>query len=188
MVLSHTPEEKSRFVNLSTQAKVGPASVYLHNEVGYNYRMSNIVAAILCAQIENLQEKIKMKHSIYSRYDLALNGVFGCQMLPVPNDRVSNYWMSCLITDDNTGELVKFIIDRLDENDIQARRVWTPLHTQHVFHGSAFVTANEERPNSVDFFNRALCIPSDTNMTAEEQNHVIGVIQDAILDFKKGVH
>ena len=176
MVLCATEDEKKRFVHLSTQAKVGDPWIYLHRETGYNYRMSNLVAAILCAQIENLGDKISMKRGIYTTYKAALEGYNGCSMLPVPNDRVSNYWMSCLITAENTGELVEDLVLRLEEQQIQTRRVWTPLHTQPVFDGCGFVTAKKDTPNSIDFFKRALLIPSDTNMTDCDQSRVIEAI------------
>lgn len=186
MVLCSRPEEKKRFVHLSTQAKIGDPSIYLHREIGYNYRMSNLAAAILCAQMEDLDRKIQMKHSIYSIYKTNLEGFHGCRMLPVPDDRVSNYWLSCLITDDDSGDLVVDLVDKLEGLNIQTRRVWTPLHIQPVFIGKAdFVTANPETPNSVSFFRHALCIPSDTNMTESNQMCVIDAISGVITDFYK---
>lgn len=183
MVLCSTEDEKKRFVHLSTQAKVGDPWVYLHRETGYNYRMSNLVAAILCAQIENLGDKICKKRKIYNRYEDSLHNFSGCYMLPVPNDRVCNYWMSCLITADDTGELVEELVRGLEERQIQTRRVWTPLHTQPVFDGCGFVTAQKDMPNSIDFFKRAICIPSDTNMTTNDQMRVIDAIYHIINEY-----
>lgn len=183
MVLCSTDEEKDRFVHLATQAKIGDPYVYLHRETGYNYRMSNLVAAILCAQIENLDDKIRMKQKIYTMYESCLNGLYGCVMLPVPNDRVSNYWLSCLVTEDNTGELVEDLVLQLDKQQIQTRRVWTPLHIQPVFDGCDFITAQKDTPNSIDFFKRAICIPSDTNMTTTDQIRVIKEIYGIVNEF-----
>lgn len=186
MVLCSTDEEKDRFVHLATQAKIGDPYVYLHRETGYNYRMSNLVAAILCAQIENLDDKIRMKRKIYTMYESSLNGLYGCVMLPVPNDRVSNYWLSCLVTEDNTGELVENLVLQLDKQQIQTRRVWTPLHIQPVFNGCDFITAQKDTPNSIDFFKRAICIPSDTNMTTTDQIRVIKEICGVVNEFYWG--
>lgn len=185
VVLCATPHEKKRFVHLSTQAKIGDASIYLHSEVGYNYRMSNLVAAILCAQLEDLSRKIELKRSIYDIYRTNLDGFHGCRMLPVPDDRVSNYWMSCLITDDASGKLVETLVRKLEDRNIQTRRVWTPLHVQPVFSDSNFVTAHTGISNAVSFFKRALCIPSDTNMTHADQLYVIEAITDVIEEFYK---
>lgn len=188
MVICLDEKTKQHIVNLSTQAKVGERYEYLHTEIGYNYRMSNITAAILCGQMENLDEKICMKKVIHDRYFDRLNGYLGCQILNVPEDRTGNYWLTILKTSDASGTLVKYIIKKLEENNIQSRRVWTPLHQQPVNSGMEVISCAGDGPmtNADDFFNRALCLPSDTNMTASEQCDVIDIIEDAIFEFRFG--
>lgn len=186
MVICSSSDEKKHIVNLSTQAKSGDPSVYIHNEIGYNYRMSNITAAILCGQLEILRDKIAIKKKINDCYIDALDDFEGCYILKVPADRTSNYWLSILVTDDDTGALVKDIIKFLDKNDIQARRVWTPLHDQPVFEGCDFVSMRSGMSVSEEFFNRSLCLPSDENMSEEDQMRVISIIKDTIAKKKEG--
>lgn len=166
---------KARF--WSTQSKEN-VPYYLHKEVGYNYRMSNICAGIGRGQLKVLDERIEKKTEIYQLYkdELEVTGKF--KMIPVPENSKPNHWLSAaIITDDNiTPEAV---IDYLKEKNIEARRVWNPMQLQPIFAENDFIKVGEE-DISKKLFDRGICLPSDTKMTVEEQKYVIEEILNVI--------
>ena len=157
--------EKVRF--LSTQAKEN-VSYYLHKEIGYNYRLSNVCAAIGTAQMESLDAFIKKKNYIHDRYKEA----FGNEVLSCLDNCTSNYWLSILKV--NNAET---FVEKMKERGIETRRVWTPLHTQPCFAGSRFFT--EENNSSKAFFDY-VCMPSDVSLTDEEIDFVISKAKEFI--------
>lgn len=176
MVVCHSEEDAQHILFKATQAKE-KCDIYLHKELGYNYRMSNINAAILCGQMENIDTKIVLKKIIYDTYRSVLDGWLCMKMLPVPSDRTSNYWLSCLITDDASGKTSDKIIKKLSDANIESRHIWYPLHKEPLFSGSDIISVGKEHA-STDFFNRGVCLPSDTRMTCEEQCEVIDIIMN----------
>ncbi len=176
----------------STQSREN-APWYQHKEVGYNYRMSNVIAGVVRGQLPYLEEHIKLKKAIYERYKK------GLEDLPVrmnPYEAVSepNYWLSCMLIDEAamcsqtrsdseafyTSESRKScpseILDALAKYNAEGRPIWKPMHMQPIFKNNAFVSAKEKDVGG-DIFNRGLCLPSDIKMTAEEQEIIIGIIR-----------
>ena len=180
IVVSSDRKSLSHVLSIATQAKL-KSRYYEHEEIGYNYRLSNISAAIGVAQLECLEEKIAMKKAIYDRYDEAFSEFadYGVYMLPVPIDRTSNYWISILVLRDECFVTPETLIDTLDKENIEARHIWKPLHTQKCYGETELFTQYESHvePNSVWFFKHGVCLPSDLNMTEEEQARVISVIR-----------
>lgn len=164
--------EKARF--WATQAR-DPAPWYQHSEIGYNYRMSNVVAGIGRGQLLHLEEHRKLKKAIYQRYQEGLADL-PVAMNPYLPCSEPNFWLSCLTIDPEamgnvTPEKLRLA---LAEENIETRPIWKPMHMQPVFADRDFITAGECVDE--DIFARGLCLPSDIKMTAEQQNAVINVI------------
>lgn len=168
---------------LSTQAKEN-GRLYYHREIGFNYRMSNLSAAVLLGQFEKLRLKIEMKKNIYRMYEKEFQMFYGAHMLKIPDDRTSNYWLSVMVTDDPTERLVDRIIDNLEKENIESRHVWFPLHMEPVFRGSTFIS-DTENSRAYDFFKKAICLPSDTHMDTVTQMKIIRIIKRTISEFYK---
>lgn len=177
----------------STQSRE-PAPWYQHNDLGYNYRLSNVVAGVVRGQLPHLEEHIAQKKAIYLRYKNAFKNL-PVQMNPFDaNNSEPNYWLSCLIIDKNamckqtrtdlTYEYVKEhgkscpseILEVLAKHDAEGRPIWKPMHMQPIFKGNKFVSANNKLINE-DIFERGLCLPSDNKMTVEEQDAIIAVVK-----------
>lgn len=180
MLVSNDLKSISHALHLATQAKE-ESRYYEHSELGYNYRLSNISAAIGVAQLEKIDELIAMKAAIYDRYRKAFERYadYGVEMMHVPDGCTSNYWLSVLYLGDNSFVKPESIVNMLKNENIEARHVWKPMHTQRLWEGCDFVYVMEE-PHSEDFFEHAVCLPSDVNMTEEEQSRVIALIREYI--------
>lgn len=177
----------------STQSRE-PAPWYQHEDVGYNYRMSNIVAGIGRGQLLHLDEHIARKKEIYERYAEGFQNL-PVRINPIPEECEANYWLSCMLIDqeamctqkrtDLTTAYVSEsgkscpdeIMERLAGYNVESRPIWKPMHMQPLFKECAFVSV-KEKPVAEDIFARGLCLPSDIKMTEEEQKCVIEIIKD----------
>lgn len=174
MLLSDTADAIAKAKFWATQARE-PAPWYEHKEIGYNYRMSNIVAGIGRGQLRHLDEHIAGKAAIYRRYESALKGL-PVRMNPyLPNSK-PNFWLSCLTIDPGCAVTPEQIRLTLQEENVESRPIWKPMHLQPVFSDCVFIQRGEH-PVSDDIFARGLCLPSDLNMTPEQQELVISLIQ-----------
>ncbi len=182
MLLSDDEEavKKARF--WSTQARE-PAPWYQHEEIGYNYRMSNVVAGIGRGQLIHLEEHKALKTEIYKRYEAGFVGL-PVSMNPWTQESEPNFWLSCLLIDESVADKVTPETLRLalqDEN-IEVRPIWKPMHMQPVFKACDFVSIEDDV--SADIFRRGLCLPSDIKMTVAQQDKVIEIIRQ---EFEKRV-
>lgn len=164
--------EKARF--WSTQARE-QAPWYQHEEIGYNYRMSNIVAGIGRGQLLHLEEHKARKTEIYNRYKEGFKEL-PVRMNPYLECSVPNFWLSCLLIDKGVNVSPMEIINRLNEENIEARPIWKPMHLQPVFKDCDFISVNGDVVS--DIFSRGLCLPSDIKMTVAEQQKVIDIIKN----------
>ncbi|MBI5016604.1 MAG: aminotransferase class I/II-fold pyridoxal phosphate-dependent enzyme [Deltaproteobacteria bacterium] len=163
--------EKARF--LSQQAR-DPAPHYEHTEIGYNYRMSNILAAIGRGQLRALDERVKAKRRLFGAYREALADLPGLEFMPEAPHGTANRWLTVvLVTPETFGADREAIRLALEEENIEARPVWKPMHLQPVFRGCRVRGSTV----SEDLFRRGLCLPSGTAMTAEDVARVVGVIR-----------
>ncbi|GAJ57234.1 aminotransferase [Geobacillus thermoleovorans B23] len=170
--------QRARF--LATQAR-DPAPHYQHSEMGYNYRMSNIVAGIGRAQLQVLDERVKARRAIFDRYVQALGDIEGVQFMPELEGTMSNRWLTTLTIDQQAlGVTPMDIINALAEENIEARPVWKPLHLQPVFNGVTYYPHREGWSVSDELFANGICLPSGSSMTIDEQNRVIDVIVKTI--------
>lgn len=168
--------KRARF--LSTQARDN-APYYLHSQVGYNYRMSNVLAGIGRGQLKVLNDRVAARRAIFERYKEGLSDIPYIQWMPEADYGISTRWLSCFTIDPNNSPLtVDELITHLANNDIEARRVWRPMHLQPLFKGCEYFPYAENTSVSNILFENGLCLPSGSNMTKEQQARVI----DAIID------
>ena len=147
---------------------------YQHEEIGYNYRMSNVVAGIGRGQLLHLEEHRDAKEKIYRTYKDAFKDL-PVSMNPYLGDSKPNFWLSCMLIDEGCSVKPMDIINKLAKEDIEARPIWKPMHMQPVFEGYDFITADGEDVGK-NIFERGLCLPSDIKMAEEEQQRVIDII------------
>ena len=167
------PRDKALF--WATQARE-PAPWYQHEEIGYNYRMSNVVAGIGRGQLLHLDEHRALKEKIYMRYKEGFRGI-PVTMNPYLENSVPNFWLSCLLVDKSSGVDPMDIMKKLEDANVESRPIWKPMHMQPVFKNNDFI-AVEETSVGEEIFSRGLCLPSDIKMTAEEQEKVIEIIKE----------
>ena len=165
---------KARF--WATQSRE-PAPWYEHRELGYNYRMSNVVAGIGRGQLLHLNEHRARKREIYESYRAGLAGL-PLQMNPYLPGSEPNFWLSCLLLEPEAvaaGATPERLRLALDAENIEARPIWKPMHQQPVFAGRDFISL--EGDVGADIFARGLCLPSDIKMTREEQQRVMEIVR-----------
>lgn len=164
---------KARFWSTQSREK---ARHYQHNEIGYNYRMSNIVAGIGRGQLKVLNERIAKKKAIFETYKEGFKDIIDIEMQEVSPNMKPNYWLSTILLKPTSKLKPLDIIEALEKENIESRPIWKPMHMQPVFSGTDFVKVNEYAICE-DIYNRGVCLPSDTKMTEEEQQAVINVIR-----------
>ncbi|MBD3859363.1 DegT/DnrJ/EryC1/StrS family aminotransferase [Bacillus sp. 28A-2] len=169
--------ERCRF--LASQARER-AMHYEHQEMGYNYRMSNLLAGVGIAQMDVLDERVEQKRRIFQRYEDALSGVGGLHLMPEYKETKSNRWLTTLTIDRDAQMSPVDIIDALEKEQIEARRVWKPLHQQPLFRNYPFYTAAKGTPESELLFQTGLCLPSGTSMTDAEQDRIIDTLHEVL--------
>ena len=166
------PRKKAFF--WATQAREN-APWYQHEEIGYNYRMSKVVAGIGRGQLIHIEEHRELKEKIYRRYEQAFKNL-PLTMNPYLDYTRPNFWLSCILIDKSSNVNPLDIMDKLAKNNVEARPIWKPMHMQPVFANNDFISATEESVGE-DVFARGLCLPSDIKMTEEEQDYVIDIIK-----------
>ena len=206
MLLTDDIEAANKARKWSTQAREN-APWYQHEEIGYNYRMSNVIAGVVRGQYPHLEEHIAQKKAIYERYKEGLKGL-PVKMNPIPNECEPNYWLSCMIIDEEAmckqvrGEHEALyisekgkscpteILEKIASINAEGRPIWKPMHMQPIFRMNPFITrkgngrantnayiAGESQDVGMDIFTRGLCLPSDNKMTPEQQDVIIKVIR-----------
>ena len=178
MLVSNDTEglEKARF--WATQAR-DPASYYQHSEMGYNYRMSNILAAIGRGQLRVLDDRVKRRREIFDTYKSELGSIPGVGFMPEAEFGKSNRWLTVMTLDPETIKKSPFeLVDYLEEQNIESRPVWKPMHLQPLFQGKKYYTHEENRSISDILFKTGICLPSGTAMTERHLKRVIDAIRE----------
>ena len=180
MLLTQKQEDAKKALFWATQSRE-KARHYEHREVGYNYRMSNISAAIGCGQFECLDKMIKIKREIFNRYVDGFRDIDEIEMCKEDEDRVSTHWLSIMkLKSDKVTP--NDIIDALEKENIESRPIWKPMHMQPVFKKYPFFNHNKKGISvSEDLFNTGICLPSDVNMNKKEQMKVIEIIRSLFI-------
>lgn len=165
--------EKVRF--WASQAR-DPAIHYQHSRIGYNYRLSNILAGVGRGQLEVLNERVAKRRAIFDRYYKALSDLPGIAFMPEASFGVSTRWLTALTIDQKLcGVSVANIIDALAKEDIESRPVWKPLHLQPLYNRCAYYPHDVESISD-KIFQSGICLPSGSGMAESEQDRVIQVI------------
>jgi len=206
-LLTNDPEAANKARKWSTQAREA-APWYQHEEVGYNYRMSNVIAGVIRGQYPHLEEHIAQKRAIYERYKEGLKGL-PVRMNPIIEGCEPNYWLSAIILDkdamcrqirdDSTAmyqpehgkSCPTEILEAISSINAEGRPIWKPMHMQPLYRMNAFVGMEgnmRARTNAyiaggvedvgADIFARGLCLPSDNKMSEEQQERIIEVIRN----------
>jgi len=188
MLVSNDVEaiQKARF--LATQAK-DQAPYYEHSEMGYNYRMSNILAGIGRAQLEVIEERVKSKRLVFLKYYKELSKITGIYFMPELAETLSNRWLTTLTIDEKlTGVSATELIQSFANDLIEARHVWKPLHLQPLFKGTKYYPHEEQLSISEQLFTTGICLPSGSNMANHEQLRVIESLKKTIMERVKMTH
>ncbi|MBQ3046534.1 MAG: DegT/DnrJ/EryC1/StrS family aminotransferase [Clostridia bacterium] len=195
MLFTDDVEVATKVRKWSTQSRE-KADWYQHKDIGYNYRMSNVIAGVVRGQLPYLEEHIAKKKAIYERYEKGLKGL-PVKMNPyLKQDSEPNFWLSCLLIDkdamceQNRGDLeVSYktesgktcpteIFQTLSNYNVESRPIWKPMHMQEIFKNNSFVTKSGVAEDiCADIFDRGLCLPSDVKMTEEQQDTIIEIIR-----------
>jgi dTDP-4-amino-4,6-dideoxygalactose transaminase len=195
MLLTDDDEAAAKARKWSTQSREN-APWYQHEEIGYNYRMSNVIAGVVRGQIPYLEEHIAQKKAIYERYKKGFADL-PVKMNPFDDTKmVPNYWLSCMIIDEDAmckqirGDKKASYISEpgktcpteilavLADHNAEGRPIWKPMHMQPLYKSYPFVTREDGASDvGADIFHRGLCLPSDNKMTVEEQDLVIEIVR-----------
>lgn len=158
--------------HLATQARE-PTPHYEHREVGYNYRLSNLLAALGRAQLKNLPSRIAARKAVHERYRDALAGIGGVSFPSDPPHSTPNYWLTCIRVNPLLFGCNREVIRRaLADEDIESRPTWKPMHLQPVFAGYRSIGGEV----AASIFEDGLCLPSGSSLSVTEQQRVIEVI------------
>lgn len=170
-----TEEQKQKAIFLSTQAR-DQAPHYQHSEIGYNYRMSNIVAGIGRGQMEVLQERVEARRRNHSFYEEIFRGWGGVSLLTEPSDAFySNHWLSAIVIDsEKTGFTREDLRLKFLEDNIESRPLWKPMHMQPVFSDAAFFGGG----TAEQLFRDGLCLPSGSNLTEDDRGRIREVLEN----------
>jgi dTDP-4-amino-4,6-dideoxygalactose transaminase len=172
MVLCRSAADATRIRYLVTQARQ-PAPHYEHTEIGYNYRLSNVLAALGRAQLATLDARIERRRELHRRYLETLAGLPGVGFGPLDPAGTPNFWLTCITLDPNLVPWPpEHLRKALEAADIEARPAWKPMHLQPVFSDAErLVDGTAQRA-----FETTLCLPSGSSMTDEDQDRVIDAI------------
>ena len=158
-------------VRFWTSQSRDPARHYQHSELGYNFRLSNVLAGIGRGQLKVLDERIAKKRYIFEFYSRELSGLEGLEMMPENEWDKPNFWLSCILLKGKVRP--NDVIDALEKENIECRPVWKPLHLQPLFEACDFIGKGD----SEYIFENGVCLPSDTKLTDEELERVCRAIK-----------
>ncbi|MEP3209515.1 MAG: aminotransferase class I/II-fold pyridoxal phosphate-dependent enzyme [Maribacter sp.] len=168
-LVTKNSDYKKKAVFLATQAR-DDAPHYQHSHVGYNYRMSNVLAGIGRGQMEVLDSRVAARRANFDFYKSSLNHLDEIEFLLEPDGFFSNRWLSCILTP--SYEMRERIRYALLEDDVESRPLWKPMHMQPIFENSPHYSDG----TSEDLFERGLCLPSGSNLTHQDLERIVTLI------------
>ncbi|AHV95777.1 glutamine--scyllo-inositol transaminase [Paenibacillus sabinae T27] len=176
MIVSDDEEALNKARFLATQAR-DQAPHYQHSVMGYNYRLSNLLAGVGRAQLQVLEERVEARRAVFENYRTAFGELKGIEFMPeLPSTR-SNRWLTALTLDEEkAGVNISDLLAALAADNIEARPLWKPLHLQPVFAGSRFYPHSGTLCVSERLFQSGICLPSGSSLSAEQQQRVIDSI------------
>ena len=181
MLISNDEEAISKARFWSTQARDN-RRYYHHTELGYNYRMSNIVAGIGRGQLKVLKDRVEKKKEIFESYKEGFKDINDIEMMPICNYGEPNYWLSTITIKEGSKVSPLDIILALEKDNIESRNIWKPMNLQPYYCNYKFYShLDDGKSVGEDIFNRGVCLPSDTKMTKDDIDRVIRVIRELFL-------
>ncbi len=180
MLVADDADLVARARKLSTQAR-DPAPHYQHSELGFNYRMSNVLAGIGRGQLRVLDQRVAQRRRVFERYRQALIDRPEIHWMPEPEGFESTRWLTCLsLLGPAAQQRCQAVIQHLERHSIEARPVWKPMHLQPLFAGSAYFSHAPGQDVSGELFHHGLCLPSGSNTSQEQQDRVIVHLRRAL--------
>jgi len=180
MLVSDDAELVARARKLSTQARE-PASHYEHVEVGFNYRMSNVLAGIGRGQLRVLNQRVQRRREIHALYRQALSDLPSVDWMPEPEAMRSTRWLTCLLLEgDDAAQRRDHVLRSLERHSVEARPVWKPMHLQPLFQGAPYFPHAEGNDVSARLFDSGLCLPSGSNLSDEQLDRVVDHLRRAL--------
>ena len=178
MLVSNDESKIKKAKFWSTQSKE-PVRHYEHKEIGYNYRMSNVLAGIGRGQMKVLEQRIAEKKAIFDRYKEAFKDIKEIEMMPEKENERSNYWLSTMTLKEDSKVKPIDIIEALEKENVESRPVWKPMHMQPIFEKYDLIKVDDNIISvGRDLFERGICLPSDVNMKVKEQEEIIKIIRE----------
>ena len=175
MLISQNEEYIKKAHFLATQARE-PELYYEHKELGYNYRMSNLLAAVGRGQLQNLNDFVTKRRNIYKRYYDALSSIAGIQFMQETEYGKSNRWLTTLsINNQKTGIYRNQLIKALEDENIESRPVWKPMHLQPLYKDYDYIS-KDGQDISAELFHNGLCLPSGSSLSKENQDRILDII------------
>ena len=174
MLLSDRSEFVLKAKKLSTQSRE-EALHYEHTQVGYNYRLSNILAALGRAQLKSLDQYVEKRREIFNYYYNNLNNIDGIRFMPEIENGKSTRWLSVVLLKNINHEKIEDIIRSFSEENIEVRPIWKPMHLQPVFEDASFYY-NGQKPISASLFEHGLCLPSGSDLSKNDLNRIIELL------------
>lgn len=171
MLVSNNSERIAKVRFWSTQSR-DAARHYQHSELGYNYRMSNVLAGIGRGQLKVLDQRVAKKNYIFDFYKKELRSIDGIQFMPVNEWNKPNYWLSTITLNGKIRPLDVMVA--LENENIESRPIWKPMHRQPFFEKYDFIGTGV----SEQLFENGVCLPSDTKMTDEDLERVVNIIKE----------
>ena len=176
MMVSNNEEYNKKALFWATQSREAERH-YEHKELGFNYRMSNVVAGIGRGQLKVLNERIAKKKEIYEIYKEGFKDIEDIEMMNIADFGEPNYWLSCMTLNENSKVKPLDIILALEKENIESRPVWKPMHMQPFFKDYKFFSEKDGVSISEDLFNRGICLPSDTKNSIEEFKIIVEIVK-----------
>lgn len=173
MLICRSESERDEVLKLATQAREN-RPYYHHERIGYNYRMSNVCAGIGLGQTEVLDAHVARRREIHALYTKLLAETPGITVKQAPNaDFDSNFWLTCILLDENAPITNSRLRDRLAELNIESRLLWKPMHLQPLYAQNPFYRNGV----SEDLFKRGLCLPSGSSLSDEDITRVVNALR-----------
>lgn len=181
MLLASDADLIARAKYLATQARE-PVAHYEHTAIGYNYRLSNVLAGLGLSQLNDLDRRMAARRSHFEAYHAALGNIPGVQFMPIAEPAAANYWLTCLTLDPSKSGIPRnAFLEALTAANIEARPLWKPLHLQPVFQGRACFGGDL----AARLFEQGVCLPSGSGMTDDQRQFVIETAKAAIPSAQK---
>jgi len=184
MLVANDAAMAARARKLATQARE-PAPYYQHVEVGFNYRMSNVLAGIGRGQLRVLDQRVAQRRQVFDTYLAELADQTQLSWMPEPEGYRSTRWLTCFtLRGRDAGARRDLVLRSLERHSIEARPVWKPMHQQPLFHGAPYFPHSADDV-SASLFEAGICLPSGSNLTTQQQGRVIEQLRRALAEDRR---